>query len=153
MDSVLGVVFFGKAEKDNQVKENISHTEEERKKLDEMIQRLNAYCERMREHINRLNRQKTAVLENPKNKVERSNALEYVNVAERVCDENFEQLIASLEMKLKNDQRIASAKALEEQLTNSIDALQETVAEAKKNGGFMNRLRGMLDKIVNGEDE
>ena len=54
---------------------------------------------------------------------------------------------------LKNDQRIASAKALEEQLTNSIDALQETVAEAKKNGGFMNRLRGMLDKIVNGEDE
>ena len=74
-------------------------------------------------------------------------------MAERVCDENFEQLIASLEMKLKNDQRIASAKALEEQLTNSIDALQEAVAEAKKNGGFMNRLRGMLDKIVNGEDE
>ena len=55
--------------------------------------------------------------------------------------------------RLKNDQRIASAKALEEQLTNSIDALQEAVAEAKKNGGFMNRLRGMLDKIVNGEDE
>ena len=152
-DSYQGDTIFGKAEKDNQVKENISHTEEERKKLDEMIQRLNAYCERMREHINRLNRQKTAVLENPKNKVERSNALEYVNVAERVCDENFEQLIASLEMKLKNDQRIASAKALEEQLTNSIDALQEAVAEAKKNGGFMNRLRGMLDKIVNGEDE
>ena len=44
-------------------------------------------------------------------------------------------------------------EGLEEQLTNSIDALQEAVAEAKKNGGFMNRLRGMLDKIVNGEDE
>ncbi len=135
------------------IEQNTAAAEEEKTKLEEMINRLEGYKERMREHINRLRRQQEIVESDPKNKAERKNAMEYIEIAKNVCNEEYETLLQSLEVRLKNDQRIVGAKDLSKQLDQQINTLYRKMEEIKENSSWLNKFKIVLKNIIEGEDE
>lgn len=126
-------------------------SDNEKRILDEMVARLDTYATRMREHISRLERQQRAIEQNPKDKTLRKDANAFVNEALAISDENYNTLIASLEVKLKNDQRISEVKKLEQRLSEQAENLRNAVNKAKKDTNLFERLKSKLETLVNGD--
>ena len=138
---------------DQTIQENTAKNDAEKKLLDDMVARLTIFKDRMREHINRLMRQQNAIEANPKNKALRNEGLQYIDEAMAVCNEDYITLLQSLEVKLKNDQRINEAKSLEQKLSEQASNLKEAIAKAKKSTSLFERLKTKLENLVNGEGE
>ncbi len=142
---------FTASEADNQMRSNTHKAEEDRKKMDEMLERLEAYLDRMRGHINRLNSQRSSIENNGSNKALREEGLRSIDVARTVCDDDFHNLLSSLEVRLKNDQRIATARNLEHQLDDKIEELESTIANAREDNSITKRFSRWLKNLVNEE--
>lgn len=138
---------------DQTIQENTAKNDAEKKLIDDMIARLTTFKDRMREHINRLIRQQNAIEANPKNKALRNEGLQYINEAMAVCDDDYNKLLQSLEVKLKNDQRINEAKSLQQKLSEQAATLKDAIAKAKKSTSLFERLKVKLENLVNGEGE
>lgn len=143
---------FKSGQRQNTIDQNTAAQEEEKARLEEMTTRLESYKERMREHINRLRRQQDILESDPKNKAERKNAMEYMEMAQNVCNEDYENLLQSLEVRLKNDQRIVGAKDLAKQLNQQINQLDQVVEKIKENSSLLNKFKNVLKNIIEGED-
>lgn len=152
-EAYSGDDIFETSKKDQTIQVNTAKNDAEKKLLDDMIARLTTYKDRMREHINRLNRQQSAVEQSPKDKNLRREGLQYINEALAVCDDEYTTLVQSLEVKLKNDQRINEAKSLEQKLAGQADSLKKTIEQAKKNTSLFERLKSKLETLVNGEGD
>ena len=138
---------------DQTIHENTAKNDVEKKLIDDMIARLTTFKDRMREHINRLIRQQNAIEANPKNKALRNEGLQYIDEAMAVCNEDYNKLLQSLEVKLKNDQRINEAKSLEQKLSEQASTLKDAIAKAKKSTSLFERWKAKLENLVNGEGE
>ena len=138
---------------DQTIHENTAKNDAEKKLIDDMIARLTTFKDRMREHINRLIRQQNAIEANPKNKALRNEGLQYIDEAMAVCNEDYNKLLQSLEVKLKNDQRINEAKSLEQKLSEQASTLKDAIAKAKKSTSLFERWKAKLENLVNGEGE
>ena len=142
---------FQQTKNNETIQRNTQKTEAEKKILEDMIGRLDVFKERMREHINRLQRQQKAVEESPKRKDLRNEAMTYVDEALAVENNDYNNLVTSLEVKLKNDQRITEAKNLLQQLKQQAESLKEVVNKAKKSNSLIEKLKQKLETIVNGD--
>ena len=142
---------FEKTKTEQTIQTNTAKSETEKKQLDDMIARLETYKDRMRGHINRLTQQIATVQQNPKDKAARTEGSNYVNEALAVCDSDYVNLIQSLEVKLKNDQRIAEAKSLSQKLSEQAENLRNLINEAKKSSSWYERFKKKLEDLVNGE--
>ena len=106
----------------------------------------------MREHINKMTTLNNLVKSNPKDKTTINNGIAELSQSERICNENYENLMNSLSIYLKNDQRLTETRNLEKQLEAKMELLRETVNEAKKSASLIGRFRQALEKMVNGDD-
>ena len=143
---------FKRSQTNQMVRENTEKTAAEAKKLTEMLDRLEQYKDQMREHINKMTTLNNLVKSNPKDKTTINNGIAELSQSERICNENYENLMNSLSIYLKNDQRLTETRNLEKQLEVKMELLRETVNEAKKSTSLIGRFRQALEKMVNGDD-
>ena len=152
-EAYSGDDIFENSKKEQTIQANTVKNDAEKKLLDDMIARLTTYKDRIREHINRLMRQQNAVEASPKNKTLRNEGLQYIDEAMAVCDEEYNKLLQSLEVKLKNDQRINEAKSLQQKLSEQAANLKNAIDQAKKSNSLFERWKKKLENLVNGEGE
>ena len=152
-EAYSGDDIFENSKKEQTIQANTVKNDAEKKLLDDMIARLTTYKDRIREHINRLMRQQNAVEASPKNKTLRNEGMQYIDEAMAVCDEEYNKLVQSLEVKLKNDQRINEAKSLQQKLSEQAANLKNAIDQAKKNNSLFERWKRKLENLVNGEGE
>ena len=152
-EAYSGDDIFENSKKEQTIQANTVKNDAEKKLLDDMIARLTTYKDRIREHINRLMRQQNAVETSPKNKTLRNEGMQYIDEAMAVCDEEYNKLLQSLEVKLKNDQRINEAKSLQQKLSEQAANLKNAIDQAKKSNSLFERWKKKLENLVNGEGE
>ena len=152
-EAYSGDDIFENSKKEQTIQANTVKNDAEKKLLDDMIARLTTYKDRIREHINRLMRQQNAVEASPKNKTLRNEGMQYIDEAMAVCDEEYNKLLQSLEVKLKNDQRINEAKSLQQKLSEQAANLKNAIDQAKKSNSLFERWKKKLENLVNGEGE
>ncbi len=143
---------FGTAQSGQNVRDALQKNEQERKRIEGMLDQLDDYKDSMRDAITTLRQKAEAINEDGSNRklVEQGRA--ELESARNICNETFHNLVDSLETKLKNDQRIRSAVDLEMQLADQIEEMENALKTAKKNGSFMNKISSWLGKLVSEED-
>ncbi len=144
-----GEDIFSAADSANTIRTKVQQADSEKKKIDELLIKLENYKDRMRTAINDLRDRKDDVVSDSSNKALREQAQKSIDSAEDICDDEFHNLVDSLETKLKNDQRIAAANNLEGQLRDEIMDLKNTIESAKEDNSLMKKFSRWLKNVVN----
>lgn len=147
--SYSGVDIFTSAKIDENTRNNVQTAETERKKIENMMMQLEDYKDRIRSAVNKIRNIKQDIENDTANKRLREEGLRIMNEASEICGNEFHNLVDSLEVKLKNDQRIASAVDLEVQLQDELEALKDTINVAKEDNSFFKKVSQWLKKVVN----
>jgi cell division protein FtsA len=147
--SYSGVDIFTSAKIDENTRTNVQTAETERKKIENMMMQLEDYKDRIRSAVNKIRNIKQDIENDTANKRLREEGLRIMNEASEICGNEFHNIVDSLEVKLKNDQRIASAVDLEVQLQDELEALKDTINVAKEDNSFFKKVSQWLKKVVN----
>lgn len=143
-----GKDMFKEADKDARIGAQKRAGEEDAKKENEMVERLENYKDEIRKAITELDIKRKEVEENGKDKKLRERAMNQSRKALEMQDDGFKEAISILQKKDKYKQTVKEAHELSTLLANTAEQLNKAVEKAEKENSFWQKVKKTITDLA-----